>query len=125
MYNLTEKTARQFEKFCRYNYKIPSNIKVGILSGEAMRDGKFIFPYENAIKLAQFNWAEKTKNRRKELYPNGRMGVEFKDYGVLLIRSINDKDPIQNYERQMELILDAFCFGVGARRDGLKKRGRW
>lgn len=132
---ISEKSARQFEKFCHDNdWLFPSGIKVSIMSGEAERDWQgrhgFPSPYEDAIKLAQFNWSGKTKAHRLKNYPNNRRGyggdgVEFQDYGYILIRSLRSKEDLQSNQRTIELIFKAFLAGAGARTHGLKKTVMW
>lgn len=128
---ISEKSARQFENFCKRNdWLLPSGIKVSIMSGEAERDWQgrngFPSPFEDAIKLTQFNWSKKTIAHRLKQYPsNERFGVEFKDHGFILIRSIKSKEDALANQRTIELVFKAFLSGAGARTEGLKKKALW
>lgn len=122
---ISEKSARQFENFCRRNdWLMPSGIQVKMMSGEVERH------FGDAIKLTQFNWSEKTKARRLKDYPNNRRGfmedgVEFSDHGFLLIKSTKSKEEALAAQRTIELVFKAFLSGVGARTSGLKKKALW
>lgn len=118
---ISEKSARQFENFCRHNdWLLPSGIKISMMSGEAEAH------FGDAIKLTQFNWSEKTKAHRLKQFPsNERFGVEFKDHGFLLIRSLKSKEEALANQRTIELVFKAFLSGAGARAEGLKKKALW
>lgn len=118
---ISEKSARQFENFCKRNdWLLPSGIKVNIMSGEAEKH------FGDAIKLTQFSWSAKTKARRLKQYPsNERFGVQFKDYGYLLIRSTKSKEEALAAQRTIELVFKAFLAGAKARSSGMKEPSLW